>query len=136
MSSLSEKIADLPALPGVYLFKDARGEVLYVGKALSLASRVRSYLAHDPQRPQMDEMMSRATDVDTILSGTEVEALLLESTLIRQHRPHYNVLLKDDKSFPFVRVSVQEEWPRLSVTRRVQDDGARLDAFAGENGYH
>ncbi|HEY6195226.1 MAG TPA: excinuclease ABC subunit UvrC, partial [Candidatus Eisenbacteria bacterium] len=125
MSTLSDKIADLPALPGVYLFKDARGEVLYVGKALSLASRVRSYLGHDPQRPQMDEMMARATDVDTILTGTEVEALLLESTLIRQHRPHYNVLLKDDKSFPFVRLSVQEEWPRLSVTRQVRDDGAR-----------
>jgi excinuclease ABC subunit C len=125
VSVLSEKIADLPALPGVYLFKDARGEVLYVGKALSLAARVRSYLSHDPLRPQMDEMMARAIDVDTILSGTEVEALLLESTLIRQHRPHYNVLLKDDKSFPFVRVSVQEEWPRLSVTRHVRDDGAR-----------
>lgn len=125
MSSLSEKIADLPALPGVYLFKDARGEVLYVGKALSLAARVRSYLAHDPQRPQMDEMMARATELDSILTGTEVEALLLESTLIRQHHPHYNVLLKDDKSFPFVRLSVQEEWPRLSVTRRVRDDGAR-----------
>lgn len=125
MSALSEKIADLPALPGVYLFKDARGEVLYVGKALSLAARVRSYLVHDPARPQMDEMMARAADLDTILSGTEVEALLLESTLIRQHRPYYNVLLKDDKSFPFVRLSVQEEWPRLSVTRRVLDDGAR-----------
>jgi excinuclease ABC subunit C len=125
VSALSEKIADLPALPGVYLFKDARGEVLYVGKALSLAARVRSYLVHDPARPQMDEMMARATDLDTILSGTEVEALLLESTLIRQHRPYYNVLLKDDKSFPFVRLSVQEEWPRLSVTRRVLDDGAR-----------
>jgi excinuclease ABC subunit C len=69
--------------------------------------------------------MARAADLDTILSGTEVEALLLESTLIRQHRPYYNVLLKDDKSFPFVRLSVQEEWPRLSVTRRVLDDGAR-----------
>ncbi len=125
MSVLSEKIADLPALPGVYLFKDPRGEVLYVGKALSLSSRVRCYLSHDPQRPQMDEMMARATDVDTIMTATEVEALLLESTLIRQHRPHYNVLLKDDKSFPFVKISVQEEWPRLSVTRRVQDDGAR-----------
>jgi excinuclease ABC subunit C len=125
VSALSEKIADLPALPGVYLFKDARGEVLYVGKALSLAARVRSYLVHDPARPQMDEMMARAADLDTILSGTEVEALLLESTLIRQHRPYYNVLLKDDKSFPFVRLSVQEEWPRLSVTRRVLDDGAR-----------
>ena len=125
MSTLSEKIADLPALPGVYLFKDARGEVLYVGKALSLAARVRSYLAHDPQRPYLDEMRERATDLDTILTGSEVEALLLESTLIRQHRPHYNVLLKDDKSFPFVKLSVQEPWPRLSVTRRVLDDGAR-----------
>ena len=125
MSHLSEKIAALPALPGVYLFKDARGEVLYVGKAVNLASRVRAYLVHDPQRPQMDEMRERAADLDTIVTGTEVEALLLESTLIRQHRPHYNVLLKDDKSFPFVKVSVQEEWPRLSITRRVVDDGAR-----------
>ena len=125
LSPLSEKIATLPALPGVYLFKDPRGEVLYVGKAVNLASRVRSYLSHDPQRPQMDEMRERAVDVDTILTGSEVEALLLESTLIRQHRPHYNILLKDDKSFPFVKLSVQEEWPRLSVTRRVVDDGAR-----------
>ena len=125
MSLLTEKIASLPALPGVYLFKDALGEVLYVGKAVNLASRVRSYLTHDPQRPQMDEMRERALDLDTILTGTEIEALLLESTLIRQHRPHYNVLLKDDKSFPFVKLSVQEEWPRISVTRRVQDDGAR-----------
>jgi excinuclease ABC subunit C len=99
--------------------------VLYVGKAVNLASRVRSYLSHDPQRPQMDEMRERAVDVDTILTGSEIEALLLESTLIRQHRPHYNILLKDDKSFPFVKLSVQEEWPRLSVTRRVVDDGAR-----------
>ena len=76
MSPLSEKIATLPALPGVYLFKDPRGEVLYVGKAVNLASRVRSYLSHDPQRPQMDEMRERAVDVDTILTGSEVEALL------------------------------------------------------------
>jgi excinuclease ABC subunit C len=125
VSTLSEKIADLPALPGVYLFKDALGEVLYVGKASSLAARVRSYLGHDPERPHLDEMRERAADLDTILTGSEVEAVLLESTLIRQHRPHYNVLLKDDKSFPFVKLSVQEEWPRLSVTRRVTDDGAR-----------
>lgn len=125
MSPLSDRIASLPALPGVYLFKDPHGEVLYVGKAVNLASRVRSYLTHDPQRPQMDEMRERAVDVDTILTGSEIEALLLESTLIRQHRPHYNVLLKDDKSFPFVKLSLQDEWPRLSVTRRVLDDGAR-----------
>ena len=71
MGSLSEKIAHLPVVPGVYLFKDALGEVLYVGKATSLASRVRSYLAHDPQRPRLDEMMVRAADLDTILTDTE-----------------------------------------------------------------
>jgi len=125
VSDWRQRIADLPARPGVYLFKDARGEVLYVGKAVNLASRVRSYLTHDPQRPQLDEMRERVADLDSILTGSEVEAVLLESTLIRQHRPHYNVLLKDDKSFPFVKLSVQEDWPRLSVTRRVLDDGAR-----------
>ncbi len=125
MSTLAEKIADLPPAPGVYLFKDALGEVLYVGKAASLAVRVRSYLSHDPQRPRMDEMMVRAADLDVILTDTEAEALLLESTLIRQHRPHFNVLLKDDKSFPFVKLSMQDDFPRLSVTRRVRDDGAR-----------
>lgn len=125
MSALSDRIAELPALPGVYLFKDSRGEVLYVGKAVHLASRVRSYLTPDPQRPRMEEMTARAVEVDTILTATESEALLLESTLIRQHRPHYNVLLKDDKSFPFVKLSLQDEFPRVSVTRRVKDDGAR-----------
>jgi excinuclease ABC subunit C len=125
VSTLAEKIAILPAVPGVYLFKDGSGEVLYVGKANSLAARVRNYLAPDPQRPRIAEMMERATDVDTIVTATEAEALLLESTLIRQHHPNYNVLLKDDKSFPFVKLSVQEEFPRLSVTRRVRDDGAR-----------
>lgn len=125
MSALSEKITHLPAVPGVYLFKDGRGEVLYVGKAKSLAARVRSYLAGDPERPQIAEMVERAADLDTIVTETEAEALLLESTLIRQHHPHYNVLLKDDKSFPFVRLSVQEEFARLSITRHVRDDGAR-----------
>jgi excinuclease ABC subunit C len=125
VSTLAEKIAILPAVPGVYLFKDGSGEVLYVGKANSLAARVRNYLVSDPQRPRLDEMMARAADVDTIVTATEAEALLLESTLIRQHRPNYNVLLKDDKSFPFVKLSVQEEFPRLSVTRRVRADGAR-----------
>lgn len=125
MSTLSEKVLNLPAVPGVYLFKDPRGEVLYVGKAKSLAQRVRSYLAADPVEPRTRELMGRAVDLDTILTDTEVEALLLESSLIRQHRPHYNVLLKDDKSFPYVRISVQEEFPRLSVTRQVKQDGAR-----------
>ncbi len=124
MSLLSDKIHDLPAVPGVYLFKDSQGRVLYAGKARNLAQRVRSYLGPDLE-DRIAEMVSRATDLDTILTGSESEALLLEASLVRQHRPHYNILLKDDKSFPYVRVSVQEEFPRLSVTRQVRADGAR-----------
>jgi len=125
VSALGEKVRNLPVAPGVYLFKDATGRVLYVGKARSLAQRVRSYLSGDLDRPRLRDMMAEAADLDTILTDTEVEALLLESTLVRQHRPRYNILLKDDKSFPYVRISVQEEFPRVSVTRRVRDDGAR-----------
>src|SRR6267378_3164391 len=125
MSTLDEKVHNLPAVPGVYLFKDGSGKVLYVGKAKSLSHRVRSYLTGDSGDPRLAELMSRATDVDTILTDSEAEALLPEATLIRQHRPHFNILLKDDKSFPYVKLSVQEEYPRLSVTRHVVNDGAR-----------
>ena len=93
MSTLSEKAHNLPPTPGVYLFKDASGRVLYVGKAKSLSQRVRNYLAGDLEEPKTRELMSRAADLDTILTDTEAEALLLESTLVRQHRPHYNILL-------------------------------------------
>ncbi len=125
MGGLADKVANLPALPGVYLWKDPRGTVLYVGKAKSLATRVRSYVSGDNSHPRLRELMAEAADLDTILTATEAEALLLEATLIKQHRPHYNVLLKDDKSFPYVRISVQEDYPRLSVTRQVRNDGAR-----------
>src|SRR5439155_25996582 len=101
------------------------GRVLYVGKAKSLAHRVRNYLAPDLADPRLHELMAHATDLDTVLTDTEVEALLLEATLIRQHRPHYNIRLTDDKSYPYVKLSVQEEVPRLSITRQVRGDGAR-----------
>lgn len=125
MSVLSDKVLNLPAAPGVYLFKDGSGRVLYVGKAKSLQHRVRSYLSGDNAHVRLDELMARAADLDVILTDTEAEALLLEATLIRQHRPHFNTLLKDDKSFPYVKISVQEPFPRLSVTRQVRQDGAR-----------
>ncbi len=125
MSLLTDKILNLPAVPGVYLFKDGSGRVLYVGKAKSLQHRVRNYLGLDALEARIREMVESSRDLDWILTDSEAEALLLEATLIRQHRPHFNILLKDDKSFPYVRVSVQEEWPRLSVTRQVRGDGAR-----------
>ncbi len=125
MSELSQKVQNLPAVPGVYLFKDAAGKVLYVGKAKSLVHRVRNYLAPDLADPRLRELMSRAIDLDTVLTDTEVEALLLEATLIRQYQPQYNIRLTDDKSFPYVKISVQEEFPRMSIVRLVRDDGAR-----------
>ena len=97
MSPLSEKIHNLPAEPGVYLFKDPHGRVLYVGKARQLLHRVRNYLGPD-REPRIAEMVEKATDLDVVLTASESEALLLEASLIRQHRPHYNILLKDDKS--------------------------------------
>jgi excinuclease ABC subunit C len=131
MSVLNDKILNLPAVPGVYLFKDGRGRVLYVGKAKRLSDRVRSYLTGFDDRPQLPELMAEARDLDVVITDSEVEALLLESSLVRQHRPRFNVVLQDDKSFPYVRVSVQEEFPRLSITRQVRDDGARyLGPFA------
>lgn len=125
MSTLGEKVLNLPAQPGVYLFKDRAGRVLYVGKAKRLSSRVRSYLSGENGHPRLGDLMAEADDLDVIMTQSEVEALLLEATLIRQHKPNYNVMLKDDKSFPYVRVSVQEEFPRVSVTRHVRPDGAR-----------
>ncbi|MEO6463758.1 MAG: excinuclease ABC subunit UvrC, partial [Candidatus Eisenbacteria bacterium] len=108
------------------LFKNRQGKVIYVGKAKRLDSRVRSYF--QPGRsphPRTDRLVTLVDDLDVIATGSEAEALLLEATLIREHQPYYNVRLKDDKTFPWVKLSVQETYPRLSITRRVLDDGSR-----------
>jgi len=124
--ALAAKIATLPDSPGVYLWKDAAGTVLYVGKAKSLRSRVRSYLGGDPYEISKTRVMMRqAADVETIVVPSEVHALVLEANLIKEHHPKYNILLRDDKSYPFIKVSVQEPFPRVLVTRRVVNDGAR-----------
>jgi excinuclease ABC subunit C len=120
-----EKLRLLPPLPGVYLFKNAYGEVVYVGKAKRLDRRVASYFTGEPAHPKTRALISVACDIDTIVTHTEMEALILELTLIQQHKPLYNINLKDDKSYPFLRISVQEEVPRLSITRHPTNDGAR-----------
>ena len=123
---LTEKLAELPAAPGVYLLRDKSGTVVYVGKAKSLRSRVRSYFRADAVRdPKVHRMMAVVEDLETILVDTEAEALLLEATLIREQTPRFNVQLKDDKSFPYVKVTVQESFPRVMVTRRLENDGSR-----------
>ncbi len=119
-------MSHLPESPGVYLWKGAQGEVLYVGKAKRLRSRVRSYLAADRiESPKTRMMMRQVADLATIVVPSETAALVLESNLIKEHRPKYNVVLRDDKSYPYIKVTVQESFPRVLVTRRLLNDGAR-----------
>jgi excinuclease ABC subunit C len=123
---VAEVLAHLPDTPGVYLWKDAEGTVLYVGKAKRLKPRVRSYFASDHETsPKTRLLVSLIADVETIVVPTEAHALILEANLIKEHRPRFNVMLRDDKSYPYVKVTVQEPYPRVFVTRQVQNDGAR-----------
>ena len=127
--TLAEKVDQIPDRPGVYLYKDAKQQVIYVGKAASLKSRVRSYFQESRARdPKTDALVGQIRDLDVIVTGNELEALILESTLVKRHRPRYNIILRDDKHYPFLKLTPDEEFPRLVVARRVQKDGA---AFFG-----
>ena len=118
--------AGLPADPGVYLFHGARGEVLYVGKAKSLRHRVRSYLGQGAAAPiRTGELARRTRRVETLVVGSEAEALILEANLIKEHRPRFNIQLRDDKKYPYVKLTLNEPFPRAFVTRRVRRDGSR-----------
>ncbi len=115
-----------PTSAGVYLMKDAAGVILYVGKAKNLQARLRSYLqAERDTRPQIKFLMERAAAIETIVTDTEKEALILENTLIKKHRPRYNIHLRDDKTFVSLRIDLREEFPMLEVVRQVRQDGAR-----------
>lgn len=123
--SVAAKVPHLPESPGVYLWKDATGTILYVGKAKRLRSRVRSYFALDHVSARTIAMVRRIADVDTLVVPSEAHALILEANLIKEYRPRFNVALRDDKSYPYIKVTVQEPFPRVLVTRRLADDGAR-----------
>ncbi len=124
--ALSEKLAALPPQPGVYIFRDRKGDVLYVGKAKRLDQRVRSHF-QDPGAvgPKQVALIRKVHDVEFIAVESEIDALILEATLVREKQPPYNIRLKDDKRYPYVRVSWQEAYPRLTLVRRQQRDGAR-----------
>jgi len=123
---LQKKIDALPTRPGVYQFRDADGEILYIGKANSLRARVRSHFAVDLATSLKNrEMLKRVSDVDTIVVASEAEALLLEANLIKAHRPRFNIQLRDDKRYPYIKVTVHEPFPRVWVTRRLDNDGSR-----------
>jgi excinuclease ABC subunit C len=123
--ALDEKLGRLPDRPGVYLYKDAKGQVIYVGKASSLRSRVRSYFqdsrAHDAKT---DALVKQIRDLEYLVTDNELEALMLEANLVRRHRPRYNIILRDDKHYPFLRLTTDEPFPRLLVARRVKNDGS------------
>jgi excinuclease ABC subunit C len=115
-----------PQDPGVYIMKDASGAPIYIGKAVDLRGRVRSYFADDhDDRPQIPFMLKRLHDMEWIVTTSETEALILESNLIRRHQPRFNIDLKDDKHFPYIKITLDEPFPRMIVTRRVANDGAR-----------
>jgi excinuclease ABC subunit C len=123
---IARKLASLPDRPGVYLWKNAAGEVLYVGKAKSLRSRVPQYFAPDHQEtPERSALAAQITDLETILVPNEAQALLLENNLIKEHQPRFNIRLRDDKSYPRIAVTLGEPFPRVLVVRRIQLDGAR-----------
>ena len=116
----------MPSRPGVYIFRDAKGKVIYVGKAASLRNRVRYYFgATHGFEAKTRRLVEQIADIDFILTGTVQEALLLEATLVKRHQPFFNVRLKDDKHYPYLKIDVKEDWPRVEITRRVRNDGAR-----------
>lgn len=123
--NLEYKLNSLPNEPGVYLFKDKAGEVIYVGKAASLSKRVRSYFQKRPLLPKDAILTSKIADFDYMVANSEVEALILENNLIKTYKPRYNINLRDDKTFPLVKITIQEDFPRIYTTRRIVDDGAR-----------
>ncbi|MFY4730881.1 GIY-YIG nuclease family protein, partial [Nitrospira sp. BLG_2] len=123
--TLQSKLAHLPGSPGVYLFKNEHGDVIYIGKAAVLADRVRSYFQKGADHSlKTNLLVSHITDLETMVTRSELEALILESNLVKRYKPRFNIVLRDDKQYPYVRLPVKDDFPRLSIVRRVQKDGA------------
>ncbi len=130
--TLREKLAILPEAPGCYLMKGADGRVIYVGKAKILKNRVRSYFHKGADHTRrIRRMVSEVRDLDWIVTDTELEALVLESNLIKKHRPTYNVKLRDDKSYPYIAITLSEEWPRVVYMRKLRMQPKEKDKYFG-----
>ncbi|MBK8598645.1 MAG: excinuclease ABC subunit UvrC [Holophagales bacterium] len=116
-------LSSYPDQPGIYLYRDAKGKILYVGKARSIRKRLASYFAAGTKHPKTEALLAEFETIDTVVANTESEALALENAFIKKHKPRYNILLRDDKTYPYIKVTTGEEWPRALVTRRVLKDG-------------
>ncbi len=123
--TLAEKIKNLPENSGVYIMRNAGGDIIYVGKAVVLKNRVRQYFNNSPKQAKVQAMVDNIADFDYIITLTEKDALALEANLIRKYKPHYNILLKDDKHSPYIKIDLKEDYPTVEVTRKVRRDGAR-----------
>src|SRR5579885_151443 len=121
---LVQKVSEFPGSPGVYLMKDAQDRVIYVGKAIDLKKRVQAYLNDKDERYQVKFLMKRVADIDYVVTDNEKEALLLENTLIKKHKPRYNIQLRDDKSYVSIKLSLKDKFPRVYVTRTIKKDGS------------
>ena len=127
---LKKQLEALPSRPGVYLMRDAKGEVIYVGKAARLKDRVRSYFgAPRSLEPKTRALRAQVEDFEYIVCGNAGEALILEATLIKRHQPFFNIRLKDDKRYPYLKVDVQNPWPRVYITRRIEKTLSTLEAM-------
>lgn len=126
MISLEDKLKNLPEKPGVYIMRDEYNEIIYIGKAINLKNRVRQYFQNSKnQHPKVAAMVERITDLEYIITDSELEALILECNLIKKHRPKYNVMLKDDKQYPYIKITIKEDYPRLLIVREIKKDGAK-----------
>lgn len=123
--SIPEKLSRLPDKPGVYLMKDNTSDIIYVGKAVNLKNRVRSYFQSGPHEAKVEAMVEHIADFEYIVVENEVEALVLEQNLIKTHRPYYNIKIKDDKQYPYIKLTTNEPYPRIQVVRHMEHDGAR-----------
>jgi len=123
--TLKEKLKNLPENSGVYIMRDAGGNIIYVGKAVVLKNRVRQYFNNSPKLPKVQAMVDNVADFEYMITLTEKDALALEANLIRKYKPHYNILLKDDKHSPYIKIDLKQDYPTIEVTRKVKRDGAR-----------
>ena len=123
---MKEKVANLPKKPGCYIMRDSEGDVIYVGKAKNLKNRVSSYFQDEGRlAPKTAEQMRHVVDFEYIITNSELEALILECNLIKKYMPKYNILLKDGKGYPYIKITMYEEFPRIMLARRVDSDGAK-----------
>ncbi|MCL2859022.1 MAG: excinuclease ABC subunit UvrC [Oscillospiraceae bacterium] len=125
MFNIKEELKKLPNKPGVYIMRDVNDNVLYVGKAVSLKNRVKQYFMKNNKTIRIEKMVSLISRFEYIVTDTEAEALILECNLIKEHRPKFNILLKDDKTYPYIKVDVKSEYPNVFITRKILNDGAK-----------